>query len=309
MERSDHREMIPVVVVCLTVGLMVGGLLIGYEPVGGDPDRIFRPIKSELAVALREGRLPFWSERLGLGVPLVAESQVGAFYPPNWVLYRALAVPIAFRVSMWLHSVAICAATFAYARQTGISGWGSAVSALAFPFCGFLTVHSSHEWAYQTLAYLPLCLLAADRYAGTGRAGWLAALALLWGVQITLGHFQVQMWTGGLVLALGAWRVVADRLPLGRIVGLGLGLIWAGAIAAVQLVPTAEMANLVGQTKRSIDDLAYYSYPPGHWGRARHTRALPRLGRRRRGPLLVYASGTGVSEHVCLSEPFPCCWP
>ena len=200
-----------------------------------------------------------------MGVPLVAESHVGAFYPPNWGLYGLLSVSAAYRLSMWFHCVLIAAATFAYSRQIGNTPWGSALAAVAFPFCGFLTIHSSHEWAYQNLAYLPLCLLASDRYAQTGKLGWLAGLSLLWGVQITLGHFQVQMWTAGLSLVMGIWRVVADRQPLGRCVGIALGLLWGAGVAAVQLVPSWELAQLVGQTNRNFGELAYYSYPPAHW--------------------------------------------
>ena len=98
------------------VGTILGGLLVGYEPVGGDPDRMYRPLKSELARALEHGRLPFWSDRLGVGLPLVAESHVAAFYPPNLVLYRFLDVPAAYRLSMWLHYLALAAATYFYAR-------------------------------------------------------------------------------------------------------------------------------------------------------------------------------------------------
>src|SRR5947208_1744906 len=112
-----HRIPIPWLAATLIIGLALGGLLVGYEPVGGDPDRIFRPI------------------------------------------------------------------------------------------------HASHEWAYHTLPYLPLCLFLTHRYAATGRWGWLALLAVAWGSQITLGHFQVQMWTGGLVMLTGLWRILADRRP------------------------------------------------------------------------------------------------
>jgi hypothetical protein len=95
------------------VGTMLGGLLVGFEPVGGDPDRLYRPLKSELARSLDVGELPFWSNRFGLGVPLVAESHVAAFYPPNLVLYRNFGVSTAYRLSMWLHYVALVAATYA----------------------------------------------------------------------------------------------------------------------------------------------------------------------------------------------------
>jgi hypothetical protein len=262
--RTRNPDSTPALVAGLAVGLLLAGLLVGYEPVGGDPDRIYRPIKAELARALREGRLPFWSDRLGLGVPLVAESHAAAFYPPNWLLYRALDVSLAYRLSMWLHFVGLAAATFAYARQVGETPWGASLAAVAFPLSGFLTVHASHEWAYQTLPYLPLCLLAAERYAATGRLAWLAALAMLWGVQITIGHFQVQSWTGLLALLAGGWRVLADRRPPGRLIGLALGLAWGLAAAAVQLVPTWELAQLVGQTRRTFAELAFYSYPPAH---------------------------------------------
>src|SRR5579885_3530310 len=91
------------------VGAILGGLLVGYETVGGDPDRMYRPLKSELARALEHGRLPFWSDKFGVGLPLIAESHVAAFYPPNLILYRLLGVPAAYRLSMWLHYLAIAA--------------------------------------------------------------------------------------------------------------------------------------------------------------------------------------------------------
>ena len=40
---------------------------------------------------------------------------------------------------------------------------------------------------------------------------WLSALVLAWGVQLTLGHFQIPMWTAGLVLMIGCGGL---RLPI-----------------------------------------------------------------------------------------------
>jgi len=253
----------PLIAACAAVGLVLGGLLVGYEPVGGDPDRIFRPIKAELARTLREGRVPFWSDRFGLGVPLVAESHAAAFYPPNALLYRLLDVGAAYRLAMWLHYVALAASTFAYGRVVGLSPWGASLAGVAFTLCGFQAVQSSHEWAYHTLAYLPLCLALADRHAATGRASWLAGLALAWGVQLTLGHFQVAMWTAALVLATGGWRAAAAG-AWWRAAGLAAGLCWGGGVAAVQVAPTWELAQAVGQTRRSVAELSFYSFPPSH---------------------------------------------
>lgn len=257
------------------VGMALSPLLIGWEPVGGDPDRIYRPIKEELARAIEEGRLPLWSDRFGLGIPLLAESHAGALYPPNQVLYRVFDIGLAYRLAMWAHYVAMAAATFAYARVLGISPWGSALAGVAFSLCGFQAIHSSHEWAYQTLAYLPLVMLLADRYAARGRLGWLAGLALAWASQLTIGHFQMQLWTGGLAFFTGCWRIIIDRRPRRRVLGLAAALAWALMIAVAQLGPSWELARFVGHDRRSFAELAFYSYPPAHWAEP----AAPRLFR------------------------------
>ena len=261
------------------VAVVMAPVLVGFAPQGGDPELMYQPIKSELVRALAEWRLPFWSDRFGLGVPLVAESHVAAFYPLNWLFYRLFELNTAFRLTLWLHSVAIAASTFAYARTLGIGRGGSAAAALGFALCGFQAVHAVHEPFYHLMPFLPLCLIMADRYVATGRPAWLAGLAIAWGLQVTLGHFQIQMWTAGLVLLAGGWRALGTptRRPW-RVVGLMLGLAWGAAIAWVQLRLTSEMTGVAGFV-RPPEFLSNYLLPPGHWAQL----ALPAvfLGRPR----------------------------
>jgi hypothetical protein len=280
LARSLRREF-PLACALLAVGTILSGLLVGYEPTGGDPDRLYRPLKTELARALRAGRLPFWSDRFALGAPLVAESHVAAFYPPNLALYRFLEVSTAYRLAMWFHYLALAAATYGYARNLGILPWGGAVAALAFTLCGFMTIHSSHEPFYQLMPYLPLSLALAERSMATGRVVWLALVALVLGAQWTLGHFQIQTWTTGLVVLTGLWRSAFDRLPWRRAAAL-VGVACLGtALAAVQLGLSWQFARLVGQTERSVAHRRFYSFPPTHWFEL----ALPRMVRELRlGP-------------------------
>src|SRR4051794_26904681 len=190
MNEAFHRFFSPGVLAVALTGLLVGGLLVGFEPVGGDPDRLYRPLKQELLRDMTEGRLPFWSSRFGLGIPLVAESHVAAFYPLNWILYASCEVPLAYRLGMWLHYVSLTAATYAYARYLKVSSHGAALAAIAFTFCGFQAIHSSHEPFYYVLPYLPLALLLGEWYLAKGRIIALVLLACAWGAQLTLGHFQ-----------------------------------------------------------------------------------------------------------------------
>src|SRR5262249_13017929 len=107
MAETTRRAETPGLVAVLAVGAVLGGLLVGYEAVGGARHRMHRPLRGGRARALRGGRLPFWSARLGLGVPLVAESHVAAFSPPNLAFYSLLNVPTSYRLLMWLHGAAL----------------------------------------------------------------------------------------------------------------------------------------------------------------------------------------------------------
>jgi hypothetical protein len=283
------------------VAIVMAPVLVGFAPQGGDPELLYQPIKSELVRALAGGRLPFWSDRFGLGVPLVAESHVAAFYPLNWLFYRVCEFGTAFRLTLWLHSVAIAAATFAYARTLGIGPAGSAIAALGFSLCGFQAVHAVHEPFYHLMPFLPLCLILADRYAATGRPAWLAGLAIAWGTQVTLGHFQIQMWTAGLVFLAGAWRALGrSKEPATRrwwrTAGLMVGLAWGAAIAWVQLRPTWELTRMAG-FDRPAEFLSNYLLPPGHWAQL----ALPSvfLGRPR-GPEEYWGHHGTTAGEACV---------
>ena len=121
------------------------------------------------------GRLPFWSDRIGLGVPLVAESHVAAFYPPNWLFYRFCDVPTAYR----LLDVAALGRARPRPRLPTRGAWGSdqagaVISAVSFALCGFQAVHVVHEPFYHAMPYLvslsrlrrPICRYRPDRLAG-----------------------------------------------------------------------------------------------------------------------------------------------
>ncbi len=254
------------VAVCV-VGIVLSPVLLGFAPLGGDPELMYQPIKTELARALATGQLPFWSDYFGIGIPLIAESHVAAFYPLNWLLYWLCDVPTAYQLSLWLHALALVALTYSYARVLGISKAGSALAAIGFSLCGFQAVHAVHEPFYSAMPYLPLCLLLADRYAMSGQWAWLAGLALAWGAQITLGHFQIQMWTGGLALLTGVWRVFTSgqtiSCRLRRVWGLTAAFIWGAAIAWIQLRLTWEM-TLVSGFDRRPKYLANHLLPPAH---------------------------------------------
>ena len=73
----------------------------------------------------------------------------------------------------------------------------------SFTLCGFMASSAAHEPFYTAMPYLPLAIYAARRYAAGGQLTWQACMALAIGVQLTIGHFQIQSWTLALALTAG----------------------------------------------------------------------------------------------------------
>ena len=265
MDEERRRSLFALLAAVTTVAIALGALPLGFAPIGDDADRLYKPLKTELARDLRAGIEPWWSDRFGLGFPLIAESHIAAFYPPNRLFYRVLDVPTAARFSLWVHALLLVSTTFLYARFLKISPTGSAFAGVVFALCGYFSAHVIHEPHVHVLSYMPLILWLAERYLAAGGFARIAGLALVVGVQLTLGQFQFQMLTLGLVVFLTLWRVSFDRLPARRGFGVALGIAWGLAIAAIQLGPTWELAQFSGMTGRSAGELAAFAYPPAHW--------------------------------------------
>ena len=135
----------------MVAAILTGPLLAGLMPFGDDPELMYQPIKSELSRRLPRAGLPFWSDRFGLGVPLVAESHVAAFYPPNWLIYRFCDVATATGCRCGCTCSRSLAATFAYARSLGSAAPAAAISTVSFRSCGFQAAHVIHEPFYHVM--------------------------------------------------------------------------------------------------------------------------------------------------------------
>ena len=69
----------------------------------GDTFLYFYPYWQAAADALQNGRIPLWNPDIFMGSPLLANSQMGFFYPLNWPLWLLLEIPYAVNTSILLH--------------------------------------------------------------------------------------------------------------------------------------------------------------------------------------------------------------
>ncbi|NLF15354.1 MAG: YfhO family protein, partial [Anaerolineaceae bacterium] len=154
------------------------------------------------------------------------------------------------------------AGLFAYyvARTLGLASFGSLVSGLAYGLGGYVVA----RWVFPSMVYaaawLPLMLALAERIvhqAGQGRSRyWLpglvwpvALLATATALQLLAGHAQTSFYSLLIVAAFALWRAWqtrgaegSQRTALPAVAGLSLAILWAVALAAIQLLPSAELA-------------------------------------------------------------------
>jgi hypothetical protein len=240
----------------------------------------FYPWRQLAVEQLRAGQWPLWNPYLGAGTPLAANLQTAAFYPPN-VLFLLMPVERAFGWALALH-VAL-AGLFAYClgRTLGLSRFGALVSGLVYGTGGYIVA----RWVFPSMvcaaAWLPLMLALTERLihhtsrrSQRGIRVWIldaALLGLAIALQLLAGHAQTSYYSGLIVAAFAIVRIVQTATRTShrtwhwaRSMGImTLAALWGIALAAIQLLPTAEL-TAHSQRAGTLSDLTF-AYELSFW--------------------------------------------
>ena len=252
-------------------------LLTNLILVGVDTFLYFYPYKAYVSEVLCQGRLPLWNPYLFMGAPLLANSQVGLFYPLNWPLVW-LDPPRQVAWSIGLHIALAGILMLTYTRQALRLSWpGALTAAVVFAFGGYLGAQVEHINQLNAAAWLPLLFLLYDFGIERHRQRrwfWFWLLALVIAITLLAGHAQtvfISLFGLGLyALYLGIRNQeleVREGGPGGReqssrngmvvyvlrntpyvlhrfILPLAVVSMLAAALAAIQLISTAELSAL-----------------------------------------------------------------
>ena len=231
--------------------LLPGAMLRGFAPFGGDPgapwtilqwDSLaqYFPWRHFAAQSLQNGEIPLWNPFQFAGTPFLANAQSAVFYPlnlPFWVFDTAYA----FGLSAFLHSVLASFSTYFLARKWNLSRAASVLAATVYAFCGYLSAWALLPTLFATASWLPLCLLLFEKASDDEKPGF-SSFALLLSLSCALlaGHAQIFFY---IVLALAVRQPFLRRKWRGLAVLLG-ALAGSAALAAIQILPTLELARL-----------------------------------------------------------------
>jgi hypothetical protein len=247
----------------------------------GDTYHYFYPYWNTRNEAFRAGELPLWTPDIFMGAPLLADPQIGTFYPPNWLM-TPFTAPDGIRYSILLHVFWAAMGTFFLFRRVISSAIMPAITAAAiFGLGGYMGAHVEQINQLQGLAWLPWLIYLLHRLLeGERRVFWLLLLAMAWALQIFSGHTQTTFLSG---IALGLYGISFQKphaqppstLERGaKQIGLNLVLLAIAAFIAVllaipQLLPTLELIGMSNRgTGLNANEATAFSLPPWYLGRA-----------------------------------------
>jgi len=206
----------------------------------------FYPYRYFMSECIRKGVIPLWNPYLLLGYPFLATLQPGVFYPFS-LLYYLFPFDRAFSWFLILHYPLGCFFMYLLCREFKFSQAASVASGLTFGFSGYLLSVLHMPNTLSSVIWLPLVLLYFRRSLLP------TAYSLLPTNVILTSIFLAFMFLGGeptvlygTVLMMVGYGVLMNQKHTVRGVLRGVGwlgvvLVLAGLLSAVQLLPFVEL--------------------------------------------------------------------
>src|SRR3989344_4575396 len=236
---------------------------------GSDLLELNLPFRFLASQSLVQGQVPFWTNFLSNGFPVLAEGQAGIFYPFNLILFSILPFPLAINYSYVVIFFLAGLFTYLYARSLNISQWGSILAALSFAFSGFFVFRMKHLNLINAAIWLPLIFYLIEKYFTVKkREVILILIALVYSVQLLAGFpppVYISLVAGGLYFSLKYFfsQGISSRIIVQKIIlpWLVVGLVIFG-LTAFQLLPTLSFSASTGRSlTQPYSQVTDFPYP------------------------------------------------
>lgn len=215
--------------------------------------------KLVLSESLKRNELPLWEPRMGMGFPLFAEGQVGALFLPNLLLLRLITDPVvAYNATYVVTFLILGWGMYAWLRVIGCSRLAGLFGAITVIFSGQTIPRLPHHTLLQSLSMTPLILALAHTMLTKKHHIWISLFSFALSQQLFTGSPQPVLLT---LLTIGIYAIFSR----GSLIKLSLGVVLGIGIAAIQLLPSAEMlAESTFPRGFSPEEASYYSFPLVH---------------------------------------------
>lgn len=229
----------------------------------GDNLEQFYPWSKIYSEAIKNFSFPFWIRYVNSGFPLMAEGQIGGFYPLNIIIFFLLPFNISYNYSVILHFVLAGVFTYIYARKIGADQWGGALSVLVFCFGSSYAGCFYNIITLRTLIWFPLGLFIIEKYFDASKLRYYFYLGIILGMQLLAGFTQMAIYSSLFYMIYffyGLW--VRNNLKLNDIIKIGIAFFIAAILFLPQFILSFKMANLSTRTQGSLGFSLWGSFNP-----------------------------------------------
>lgn len=232
--------------------------------VGGDNFVQFYPWYKAYSASLASGTLPFWVSGMQSGFPLMAEGQVGGYYPLNLAIFYLLPFNIAYNYSIIMHFILGGIFIFMYMRQLNIKPEGSLFGSILFCFGGSYAGCFYNIVTLKTFIWFPLVLFLIERYFQRRQNTYLFLSAVFFGIQLLAGFAQVAVYSGFFYLVYYIVRAIEKKEKYTK---LFLNIFIFLALSFLVFLPQFFLtSNLIANSTRALNASLGFalwgSFPP-----------------------------------------------
>lgn len=230
----------------------------------GDIGLYFEPNARFLGSHLRDGILPLWNPWILCGTPFVSNPQAALLYPTN-VLHGFFSPPRVLMIGLAIHVFwAGLGCYFLARRALSLSCAPALLCATAWMLSGFVLAKTQFPNMVQAMAWLPWVLLCAVQLVQqpTGRS--IAALGVVFGLQILASHAQISVFSAYFALLIGAWTWTqnGDR-DLRRVFPGACGaIVLALGLSCAQWLPVFELLRVAQRQNLGLAEANRFFLPP-----------------------------------------------
>lgn len=227
-----------------------------FKNSGWDQLRIYFPFYKVTLDSIKGGQFPLWNPYAFSGHPHAADFQSAVFYPLN--IFGFLMSQIVFWHFLRLTPTILASFfTFLYLRNLKLTKLASLFGAITFGFSPFiLTWGEEVIMSPHSIVWLPFILLGIDRFRESGKKKFLALISLGLAASFLGGYMQTTIYLcifAGSYFLLRFGREIFSRKSLFVI----LAFIFGAFIAAIQLLPSAELYFRSARAQIALTDQLY----------------------------------------------------
>lgn len=195
------------------------------------------------ANSIKKGALPWWTSFNQCGFPLLAEGQIGAFYPLNFLFAFFLPLRWAYNYEILLHFWLGGVFFFLYGRKIGLGPLASFFATLIFLFGSSQGGFFYNVTSQRVLIWYPLSLILVHRLID--REKWSEALGLgvIFALAAVAGYQQYAVYSIAFSSFYFLLLWLMGKRNLRVILLFGISLAFSFLVAIPQWLPFLELAR------------------------------------------------------------------